>query len=52
MLSIKECRKLLGECGKQLSDERIEEFRDTLYTICHNISDDYILLFDYVDLYE
>jgi len=29
----------------QLSDERIEEFRDTLYVICEQILDDYIRKF-------
>ena len=42
MLSIEECRRDLGESAEGMSDERVAEFRDTLYTIVENIIDDYI----------
>lgn len=42
MLSIEECRKTLGEAGEGMTDERVQELRDTLYAIVENILDKYI----------
>jgi hypothetical protein len=33
MLSISECRKLIGETAKDLSDEQVTEIRDALYEL-------------------
>lgn len=33
MLSIKECRKYLGDLNKQLSDEQVKQIRDNLISI-------------------
>ncbi|MFH1473139.1 MAG: hypothetical protein ABIF06_01870 [bacterium] len=44
MLSIQECRENLGELADEMSDERIEELRDTLYAIVEPIIDDYLAI--------
>lgn len=40
MLSIEECRKKLGNLAKDMSDQRVEQIRDCLYTLCHNVIDE------------
>lgn len=40
MLSIKECRKHIGETN--LSDKQVKEFRDTLYILCEQVIDEYL----------
>ena len=42
MLSIEDCRKLLGEDGKEMTDQRIIELRDSLQTICEKVLDKYL----------
>ena len=41
MLAIEKCREILGEVGKDLSDQRVEELRDSLYKLAHLTLDDY-----------
>jgi hypothetical protein len=41
MLDIDECRRILGEDGKDLSDARIIELRDSLQGICERVLDKY-----------
>ncbi len=36
-ISIKECRKILGDIGNSLSDEQVVELRSLLYSISENI---------------
>ncbi len=38
-LSIERCRELLGEDGKTLSDQQIEELRDDLYILVDSTLD-------------
>ena len=39
MLSISECRELLGET--ELTDSQVEQLRDALYATVENVLDDY-----------
>lgn len=41
MLTIKECRKLLGSNNKQYSDEEIESMRDLLTLLLSDIINDH-----------
>ncbi len=38
-LSIEQCKKLLGEDGKLMSDKQIEELRDALYVLGDTVLD-------------
>ncbi len=40
MLSIEECRKILGK--PELSDEQIVEIRDSLYCFAHALVDEHL----------
>ncbi len=40
MLSIEECRKILGK--PELTDEQVAEIRDTLYSFAHAMVDEYL----------
>jgi len=40
MLSYDECRKILGR--PELTDEQVEQIRDSLYAFAHAMIDDYI----------
>ena len=42
MLSLEECRKELGDVAKTMSDERILEVRDDLYTLSEIALDQYL----------
>jgi hypothetical protein len=41
-LTVKECRELLGEDGKLMSDAQIEVFRDALHMTVESILDSYV----------
>ena len=41
MLSIEDCRNILGENGKDMTDQRIIELRDSLQTLCEKVLDKY-----------
>jgi hypothetical protein len=41
--SIEECRQILEEEGKLMSDSQIEAFRDALWPTVEGILDDYLL---------
>lgn len=36
-LSIAKCREILGETAEGMSDERVTEIRDYLYSLCSNV---------------
>jgi len=40
MISIQECRKILGNTGDILSDKELEEIRNGLYQLCKKVVDD------------
>lgn len=42
MLSIEVCRKILGVSQAQMSDEQIEEARDTIYQVANVLVTSYI----------
>jgi hypothetical protein len=42
MLSIKECRELLDDVSKDMTDEKVLEVRDSLYELAEIVLDEYI----------
>ena len=42
MLSIEECRKELGKSGEEMTDEQVQEVRDSLYSMAELALDTYI----------
>lgn len=39
MLSVEECREILGKIAEGLADERVKEIRDSLYQFTGNVID-------------
>ena len=48
MLSIQECKEILGDVAKDMSDERILEVRNDLYTLAEIALDEYFKKYDTV----
>ena len=39
MLSLEECRKILGVSAAEMTDEQLIEVRDSLYSLCESVLD-------------
>ena len=42
MLSLVECRKILGYTEEQMSDDQLIQIRDSLYTLANRALDNYM----------
>ncbi len=42
MISIEECRKILGESCSSMTDEQIEDLRNNLYKLTESVIDKYL----------
>ena len=41
LLTVEECREVLGESAKDLTDQQISDLRDSLYGLCETVLNDH-----------